>query len=130
MSTESPPVRFHKRQFNVSPYKDSWHEFEAFHEDRLVGRIACFEAPPGSKECWIHDFWVDPGSRGHGVGSELLRLAVESAQTSGYQRMLGEFRPYDSIPSATVEALFRRHGFTVEENWGELGTAVVLLVFS
>ena len=118
--------KFRKRTFNVAPYKDSWHEFEAFAEDRLAGRVICFEAPPGSGDCWIHDLWVSPSSRKSGLGSELLRLAIETAQAHQCVRLLGEFRAYDTLAEAELEPFFQGNGFSVEEDWDGSGRAVVL----
>lgn len=116
---------FRKRSFNVAPYEDKWIEWEAFHGEQLAGRVVCFEAAP--KDCWIHDLWVDRDHRGSGLGSELLRRAVDTATSRGYLRVLGELRPYDESPTTRVEAFFRRHGFGVNHNWDGLGHAVIIL---
>lgn len=130
MVSKALSFRINKRQFNVAPYKDSWHEFEAFDGEHLVGRIVCFEAPRRSGDCWIHDLWVAPDHRRSGVGSELLRLAIDTAQAHHYLRMLGELRPYDSSPQKQVEAFFQRHQFSIEENWDGTGKSVVLLMLA
>ena len=118
--------KFQKRTFGIAPYRESWHEFEAFDGEHLIGRIVCFEAPPGSRDCWIHDLWVEPAKRRSGLGSELLRLAIETANIQQYLRLLGEFRPYDEAPTHRVEAFFNRHGFAIESDWEGTGRSVAV----
>ena len=121
---------FRKRKFNLAPYRDSWHEFEAFEGERLVGRVVCFEAPRRSGDCWIHDLWVSHWHRQSGVGSELLTIAIEAARDRGYLRMLGELRPYDGETRKGAEDFFKYRGFQIEENWDQSGKTVVLLMLT
>ena len=127
---KAPSLTIQKRFFNFAPYKELWHEFEAFEGEHLVGRIVCFEAPRGSGDYWLHDLWVDQGHRRSGVGSELLRTAIKIGSNWEYLRMLGELRAYDGVPQKTLEAFFRRHGFSIEERWGRTGKTVVLLMLT
>ena len=110
-------VRIAKRKFSVAPYSDSWHEYEAFENKRLVGRLICFEAPPESKDCWVHDVWVMETHRGKGLGAKLLQRAVTDARAHGYGRMLGAIRAYYSAGAAAVEHLFTSQGFSVAREW-------------
>ncbi|GEM_PF-3071852 len=130
MASKTLSLSIQKRKFGTAPYRDSWHEFEAFDGERLIGRLICFEAPRGSKDCWLHDLWVDPGYRRSGVGSKLIVQAVATAREHKYLRMLGEFRPYDRVSQKAVQGFFRRHGFNIDENWDGKGRAVVLLVLT
>ena len=117
-----------KREMHIAPYRDSWHEFEAFQDLHLIGRIVCFEAPLWSGDCWIHDLWVDHRMRRSGVGKQLLAAAIETARSHRYLRLLGELRPYGDASKADIESFFKGLGFAVEEHWGQSGQPVVLLV--
>lgn len=110
-------VRIAKRKFSVAPYSESWHEYEAFENKRLVGRLICFEAPAESKDCWVHDVWVMESHRGKGLGSKLLERALADAKSHGYVRVLGAIRSYDNASRGAVEQLLTSHGFTVVPQW-------------
>jgi GNAT superfamily N-acetyltransferase len=110
-------VRIAKRKFAVAPYAESWHEYEAFENKRLAGRLICFEAPAGSRDCWVHDIWVMEEHRGKGLGTKLLKRALADARTHNYARVLGAIRSYDNASATAVEQLFTSQGFTVVPNW-------------
>lgn len=123
------PVRIAKRKFTVAPYSESWHEYEAFESKRLVGRLICFEAPPESKDCWLHDVWVMKSHRGKGLGSKLLKRALADAKSHGYVRVLGAIRSYDSASRRAVEQLLTSHGFTVVAQWEGTASRVGVKLF-
>ncbi|MBI2873086.1 MAG: GNAT family N-acetyltransferase [Chloroflexi bacterium] len=123
-------LKIRKRQFSIAPYKESWHEYEAFDGEHLVGRAVSFEAPRGSGDCWLHDLWIAPECRRSGVGSELLRETIENARAHHYLRMLGELRPYDGAPIDGLAAFFRCHGFIIDANWERTGKPVVMLLLA
>lgn len=123
------PVRIAKRRFAVAPYADSWHEYEAFENKLLAGRLICFEAPAGSKDCWIHDIWVMETHRGHGLGSKLLKRALADARSHGYVRVLGAIRSYDNASRSAVEHLLTSHGFTVSPRWEGTSSRVAVRIF-
>lgn len=121
-------IQVRKRKFTVAPYKDSWHEYEAFEGDRLVGRLVCFEAPVKSRDCWIHDIWVEQAHRGHGIGTTLLRQAIKDAKAHGYVRLLGAFRAYDNSSEEALRKLVIREGFAVHDRWEATGQRVAVKV--
>ena len=106
-----------KRAHNAPPYKDCWHEYLAFEEDEIVGRISAIENPPGSRDCWINDLWVEREYRGKGVGSELLMAIMEDARIRSYRRLMGYLTPYDKVPMETVKRFYRGFGFDMVDDW-------------
>ena len=68
---------------------------------------------------WLADVVVDPGLRGRGIGSELVRFALAKA------RELGVARLYLFTPDR--ERLYARLGFAVLERTDYRGEAVVIM---
>lgn len=120
--------RIVKRVYHAPPWSESWHEYLAFEGDRLVGRVSSFEVPPGSRECWLNDLWVEQKHRRKGLGRQLLKITLDNARAHGYERVLGELTPYDNTPMETVERFYREHGFEIVDNWEETGKKVAALL--
>jgi len=117
-----------KRVHHVDPYERSWHEYLAFRGEVLVGRVSSFEVPPGSKECWINDLWVEKRHRKAGLGKELLKITIDNARSQGYERVMAELTPYDGTPLAAIERLCRDQGFDIVAEWEGAQKPVALLV--
>lgn len=116
-----------KREHHSLPYEDCWHEYLAFDGDRVVGRVASFEIPLGSKDCWINDLWVEREHRRKGIGRELLKKTMENAQAHDYRRIMGELVPYDNAPMRTVRQFYGALGFDMVDNWEDTQRSVAML---
>jgi GNAT superfamily N-acetyltransferase len=83
--------------------------------EQIVGCVAIVEASAG--EAQLRWFLVDPSARGSGLGTRLLREAVEFARTSGYSSIFlwtvsaleDAARLYQRAGFAKVEAKPGRH---------------------
>jgi GNAT superfamily N-acetyltransferase len=128
--TQHLGLRIVRRFHRTPPYEESWHEYLAFEDEHLVGRVTSFEVPLGSKDCWINDLWVEQRHRGRGLGQELLKVTLENAKARGYERILAELTPYDGASPARVEGFFRSSGFEVVPNWESTSRAVAVYIFS
>jgi len=59
-------------------------------------------------ECgWIHDLWVEPSCRGHGVASGLIEAAAARFATIGVKQI----RLHTGQFNEAARAVFARHGF-------------------
>ena len=59
-------------------------------------------------ECgWIHDLWVEPGERGHGVGARLAEGAVEKFRGLG----VAQVRLHTGVFNEVARAAFASVGF-------------------
>lgn len=126
--TQHLGFRIVRRVHRTPPFDEAWHEYLAFDEEQLVGRVSALEAPLGSKECWIDDLWVDRIHRRSGLGSELLKVILLNAKARGYEKVVAELTPYDTTPGSVVEAFYQKHGFDIVEHW-EGGASRVGILF-
>ncbi len=55
----------------------------------------------------LDDLWVEPGVRGHGLGTRLLRAALAGMSEAGARAVVVEADPAD-VPAT---AFYRRFGF-------------------
>jgi GNAT superfamily N-acetyltransferase len=59
-------------------------------------------------ECgWIHDVWVDPGDRRHGVGRSLIDAAIERFKAMGVKQL----RMHTGVFNDKARAMFGEAGF-------------------
>jgi ribosomal protein S18 acetylase RimI-like enzyme len=89
--------------------------FVAVQGERVVGMAA------GGDSNWsdtaaLTSLWVEPGSRGQGIGDQLVTTVVEWAQAAGFSQVL----LWVTEGNAHAEALYFRNGFlrtgeTIEE---------------
>lgn len=76
--------------------------------DDLVGTVALARIADGHEE--LKSMRTDPRRRGQGIGTVLLRHAVQRARAGGATRISLETGSMDFF--APARALYRRHGFT------------------
>lgn len=82
---------------------------------------------PMSFESWffsfragfIREFWVEPESRGRGIGAELLRLAEESFKRAGLRRAI--------LTTDTAEGFYRRFGYVPAPDIGAKNSDTVFI---
>lgn len=86
--------------------------FLAHLDGRIVGSLtlAVFPIPTGVR-AWIEDVVVDEGVRGHGVGEELNRAALERARSLGAITVDLTSRP----SREAANRLYKRLGFVERE---------------
>lgn len=88
--------------------------------DQIVGSIAIEASAEHSDSCHLRWFIVDDAIRGAGVGKRLLRLALEYADSRGFDQVrLWTFAGLD-----TARALYESHGFKLAREqigarWGK-----------
>jgi ribosomal protein S18 acetylase RimI-like enzyme len=80
--------------------------FVAEIEGRVVGMAALGDSISG-RAAEITSVWVDPGSRGRGVGDGLMEAVLEAARTAAYS----EVRLWVTEGNTAAERLYARHGF-------------------
>lgn len=69
-------------------------------------------------ECWVEDLYVQPGSRGTGVGAELVRHALAEARREGFARVRATVEPAN-LPARRLAAAA---GFRPDEGPRSRGT--------
>jgi ribosomal protein S18 acetylase RimI-like enzyme len=81
-------------------------------DGRLGGMLtlALFRLPTGLR-AWIEDVVVDEAARGHGIGSELTRAAIDLAQREGARTVDLTSRP----SREAANRLYQRLGFVARE---------------
>ena len=81
-------------------------------DGKVVG-FAYFEYEPtlyaelATKVAWLHDIYVDPASRGEGVGSDLIAKVRHEAKQLGANKVLLSV----AVQNAEGHRLFERKGF-------------------
>jgi GNAT superfamily N-acetyltransferase len=81
--------------------------------DREVVGFAYFEYEPtlyaelATKVAWLHDIYVDPGSRGKGAGRALIAGVRDEAKQLGANKILLSV----AVQNAAGHRLFERNGF-------------------
>lgn len=80
----------------------------ARHDDQIVGSLtlATFPTPTGLR-AWIEDVVVDESSRGHGIGTIMIKEAVRLAREAGARSLDLTTRP----SRAAAGRLYEREGF-------------------
>jgi ribosomal protein S18 acetylase RimI-like enzyme len=75
-------------------------------DDRVVGMAAGGDSNSAGTAA-LTSLWVEPGSRGHGVGDRLVIEVVEWATAAGYSQVL----LWVTEGNSHAEALYKRNGF-------------------
>jgi ribosomal protein S18 acetylase RimI-like enzyme len=75
-------------------------------DDQVVGMAAGGDSNSTGTAA-LTSLWVEPGSRGHGVGDRLVLEVLEWAKAEGYGRVL----LWVTEGNEHAEALYGRHGF-------------------
>jgi ribosomal protein S18 acetylase RimI-like enzyme len=89
--------------------------FVAVQGERVVGMAAGGDSN-SSDTAALTSLWVEPGSRGQGIGDQLVTTVVEWAKAAGFSQV----SLWVTEGNVNAEALYRRNGFmrtgeTVEE---------------
>jgi GNAT superfamily N-acetyltransferase len=80
--------------------------FVAVHDDQVVGLAAGGDS--NSKGIAVlTSLWVEPASRGHGIGDRLIVAVVDWAKAEGFNQVL----LWVTEGNSHAEALYRRNGF-------------------
>jgi GNAT superfamily N-acetyltransferase len=98
-------------------------------DGKRVGSVYCVRR--SSEVAQLRLLFVDPGARGHGVGSKLVERCIEFARERGYRRMmLSTVSPLQSARRIYDAAGFRQtkeepdpafpEGTTAQEMWLDL----------
>src|SRR5690242_7555806 len=74
-----------------------------------VGCVFCVAADERTAQLRI--LLVDPGARGHGLGTRLTRACVDFARAAGYERM----RLWTNHPLAAARRIYLAEGFRLVE---------------
>ena len=133
LGAEPPVDRDERRQrfLDMIEAPDDYASIVAVAEGRIIGHAAVDLAP--YKVAGL-GMMVDAGWRGLGVGSGLVRSAIERAQALGAHKLALQVWPHN----AAARRLYARHGFVEEgvlrrqyrRHNGELWDAVIMgLVF-
>jgi GNAT superfamily N-acetyltransferase len=80
--------------------------FVAVLDDQVVGMAAGGESNYTGTAA-LTSLWVDPGSRGQGVGDRLVRAVVEWARSEGFSQAL----LWVTEGNSKAESLYLRNGF-------------------
>jgi GNAT superfamily N-acetyltransferase len=80
--------------------------FVALDGDRVIGMAAGGDSNSTGIAA-LTSLWVEPGSRGHGIGDRLVIAVVEWAKATGFSRLL----LWVTEGNAHAEALYKRNGF-------------------
>jgi len=110
LSKSSPPPNLEQvREMVQSPASDV---LIARLHGRIVGTLTLvvFRIPTGVR-AWIEDVVVDDSARGHGVGDQLNRFAIEIAQGKGAKTVDLTSRP----SREAANRLYQRIGFMPRE---------------
>lgn len=75
----------------------------------MVSLLFTVSTAEGGKAAWLEDLVVRPEQRGHGLGTRLLRAAVDWARKEGITRIT----LLTDATNAGARALYLRHGFSV-----------------
>jgi GNAT superfamily N-acetyltransferase len=75
----------------------------------MVSLLSTISTAEGGKVAWLEDLVVRPDQRNRGLGSRLLRAAVDWARREGYARIT----LLTDSDNRHARRLYLRHGFTV-----------------
>lgn len=78
----------------------------AVHDNHVVGMAAGGDSNSAVTAA-LTSLWVEPGSRGHGVGDRLVIEVVEWAKAAGYSQVV----LWVTEGNSHAEALYGRNGF-------------------
>ena len=78
----------------------------AVHDGRVVGMAAAGDSSSAGTAA-LTSLWVEPGSRGQGVGDGLVIAVVEWAKAAGFSQVL----LWVTEANSHAEALYERNGF-------------------
>lgn len=84
--------------------------FAARDGDEIAGMVSLLftvSTAEGGPACWLEDMVVTPERRGSGLGSRLLRHAIDYACASGYARIT---LLTDAVNQRAIQ-FYTRHGF-------------------
>jgi GNAT superfamily N-acetyltransferase len=81
--------------------------FVAVLDDQVVGMAAGGESDRTGIAA-LTSLWVDPGSRGRGVGDRLVMAVLEWAKSAGFNQVL----LWVAEGNSKAEALYERNGFS------------------
>ena len=73
---------------------------------KVVGMAAGGESTPAGTAA-LTSLWVDPASRGHGIGDQLVNAVLEWANAAGF----GQVLLWVTEGNSHAEALYLRNGF-------------------
>ncbi|RFU85978.1 GNAT family N-acetyltransferase [Streptomyces triticagri] len=90
------------------------HNVVALVDGRLAGMAAGMPGSGGVRE--LRSLWVDPRARGRGVGDRLIASVEDWARASGAATLRLAVLPDNDAAAA----LYRRHGFAVTDEVGDL----------
>jgi len=70
----------------------------------------------------LTSLWVEPGSRGHGIGDQLVIAVLEWAKMQGFSQVL----LWVTEGNSHAEALYERNGFTRTGDVGQIDPNTVI----
>jgi len=108
VSTPEPEVRRIVELLLLRPHRGKFVVAEV--EERIVGVAAVsfgFPIEHGGRGAWLEELYVEPASRGHGLGERLLRAALDVARADGSVAIDLEVEKGHE----RAESLYRRAGF-------------------
>lgn len=104
--------------------------------DKRLITIACnggfLNAALGDESLYVTDLFVDPNQRRRGLGTTMLRGAMEVAQNANVNRVVADITSQPSLDAmrrvfgADSVAVFAEGGYEVDGGWGDRPTVAQL----
>lgn len=100
--------------FRRPDHGERWYAFAAWEGDEMVGVAHAVEPLLDNTTMSFNGVYVEPGRRGHGIGSALVEFLVERTRQSGRTVMLAEASyPFDRREDHPYRRFAEKHGFAL-----------------